>query len=477
MAAYLAGRVGKRGPIYVTAAVSLLVLALTLYMYAAIYSNTPAPGAYSLTEKYPWINIGSFTINYFLGVDGLSAPLILVSALLTVLVVVGSKSEIHHHEPEYYALLLLFEGSIMGVFTSLNLVAFYIFWELVLIPMFFFIGVWGGDRRKYAAMKFIIFTFVASTIMLLGFLAVYLGVTPQTFDIPDLSGKVPAAIQYLPLLATFIGFGVKLPVFPFHTWLPDAHVEAPAPISVLLAGVLLKMGGYGFIRISIGLFPGASFQYAWVFMLIGIVSMFYGAIVALRAKDLKKMIAFTSINHMGFVLFGAYATLVSGNILGIQGAIFQMFTHALAIGSLFMMSGYIKELMGTRDITVLKDLKTTMPRLSVLLVLGSAAAMGMPPFASFLAELMVIAAGISAYSITAVTILVPVITSAYFLWMIKRTVLSGGGDKHEVHDVHGLDLLALSLYYVPLIILIVFSMLILNPATPVAQWVVHLRGS
>jgi NADH-quinone oxidoreductase subunit M len=180
---------------------------------------------------------------------------------------------------------------------------------------------------------------------------------------------------------------------------------------------------------------------------------------------------------MGFVLFGAYATVVSGNLLGIQGAIFQMFTHALAIGSLFMMSGYIKELMGTRDIMVLKGLKTTMPRLSVLLVLGSAAAMGMPPFASFLAELMVIAAGISAYSITAVTILVPVITSAYFLWMIKRTVLSSAGDKPEVHDVHGLDLLALSLYYVPLIILIVFSMLILNPATPVAQWVVHLEGS
>jgi NADH-quinone oxidoreductase subunit M len=476
VAAYIAGKRDSRGAIYVTAGVSIFVLAIAVYTYAGIYANPPAPGGYSLVEKYAWINIGGFTINYFLGVDGLSAPLILVSAILTVLVIVGSKAEIHHHEPEYYALLLLFEGSIMGVFSSLNLVMFYIFWELVLIPMFFFIGIWGGERRKYAAMKFILFTFVASTIMLLGFLAVYLGVSPTTFDIPDLSGKVPAGIQFLPLIATFIGFGVKLPVVPFHTWLPDAHVEAPAPISVLLAGVLLKMGGYGFIRISIGLFPNASLQYAWAFMLIGIVSMFYGAIVALLAKDLKKIIAFTSINHMGFVLFGAYATVVSGNILGVQGAIFQMFTHALAIGSLFMLSGYIKELAGTRDITVLRGLKTTMPRVSVLLVLGSAAAMGMPPFASFLAELMVIAAGISAYPVTAITILVPVITSGYFLWMIKRTVLSSAGDRANVHDLHGLDLFALSLYYVPLIILIVFSSLILDPATPVAQWVVHLRG-
>lgn len=474
--AYLAGRADRRGAIYVSVAASILIFAVALYAYAAIYVSPPAPGAYSLTEKYTWISIQSFTINYFLGLDGLSAPLVLVSALLTVLVVLSSKKQITHHEPEYYSLLLLFEGSIMGVFSSLNLIFFYIFWELVLIPMFFFIGIWGGDRRRYAAMKFILFTFVASTIMLLGFLAVYLGVTPQTFDIPALSGKVPAAIQYLPLLATFIGFGVKLPVVPFHTWLPDAHVQAPAPISVLLAGVLLKMGGYGFIRISIGLFPQASLHYAWVFMSIGIVTMFYGAIVALLAKDLKRMIALTSINHMGFVLFGAFATLVSGNILGVQGAIFQMFTHALAIGSLFMLSGYIHEQAGTRDIAILKGLKSTMPRTAALLVLGSAAAMGVPPFASFLAELMVIAAGISVYSSTAVTILVPLITSGYFLWMIKRTVLSSAGDKYEVHDVHGLDLLALSLYYVPLIILIVFSFLILNPSTPVAQWVVHLGG-
>jgi NADH-quinone oxidoreductase subunit M len=412
-----------------------------------------------------------------LGVDGLSSPLLFVSSLLTVLVIAGSKKLINTHEPEYYALLFVFEGAIMGVFTSLNLILFYIFWEVVLIPMFFFIGVWGGPRRKYAAMKFIIFTYAGSTIMLLGFLYVYLGMQTPSFDIPDLAGHIPITLQYLPLLASFIGFAVKLPLVPFHTWLPDAHVEAPAPISVLLAGVLLKMGGYGFLRISIGLFPNASAQYAWVFLILGLFSMFYGAAAAVLQKDLKKMIAFTSINHMGFVLFGAYATLVSGNLLGIQGAIFQMFTHALAIGSLFMVSGFIHEQAGTREIPLLKGMEATMPRTAAVLVLGSAAAMAFPPFSSFLAEFMVIAAGISAYPMTAVSILVPVITAGYFLWTIKRIVLSAPEGAKGLRDLSWSDVAAFAVYFVPLVVLIVFSSLLLTPALHVAQFLSGLaRG-
>ena len=474
---YIASRRNKRAGIYLTGAIAVVVLLLSIYSFWLVYSNPPAPGGYALTEKYIWV--GAIGLNYLLGIDGLSAPLVLVSSLLTVFVIYGSRRFIEHNEAEYYALLLFFEGAIMGVFLSLNLVVFYVFWELVLIPMFFFIGVWGGPRRKYAALKFILFTYAASTIMLLGFLAVYLGMPTPTFDIPDLAGKIPLGVQYLPLLASFIGFGVKLPVVPFHTWLPDAHVEAPAPISVLLAGVLLKMGGYGFLRISIGLFPQASSQYAWVFLIIGAGTMFYGAIVALLARDLKRMIALTSINHMGFVLFGAYATVVTGNIIGVQGAIFQMFAHALAVGSLFMLSGYIHEQTGTREIPLLKGLKVTMPRTALLLVLGSGAAMGVPPFASFLAELMTIAAGISAYNIFAVTILVPVITSGYFLWMIKRAVLSPpevGASNHEGQDMRRSDAAVIGLYFVPLVILLVFSFLILAPATPVAQFLAGLRG-
>ena len=472
---YLLTKWNKRTGIYASLGIGAAVFLVAAYVFWQVYATPPPPGSYLLQEKYSWISFGSFGLDYFLGTDGLSSPLLFVSALLTVLAIYGSMKLIEHHEAEYYALIFLFEGSIMGVFTSLNLILFYIFWEIVLIPMFFFIGVWGGPRRKYAALKFIIFTYAGSTIMLLGFLYVYLGMinTPgavASFNIPDLAGRVPAALQYLPLVASFIGFAVKLPLVPFHTWLPDAHVEAPSPISVLLAGVLLKMGGYGFLRISIGLFPTASVQYAWVFLALGLFSMFYGAVAAVLQKDLKKMIAFTSINHMGFVLFGAYATLVSSNILGIQGAIFQMFTHALAVGSLFMLSGYIQHQAGTREIPLLKGLGTSMPRTAVVLVLGSAAAMGLPPFSSFLAEFMVIAAGISASPITAVSILVPVITAGYFLWMIKRTVLSPAEGTHESHDLTWYDVAAFAAYLVPLVIFIVASYVILNPAQPVAEF-------
>ncbi|HME18870.1 MAG TPA: NADH-quinone oxidoreductase subunit M [Nitrososphaerales archaeon] len=470
---YLATRANKKGGIYFSAAVALIVFLVSAYVFWGVYSSPPLQGQYSFVEKHSWISFQSVGLNYFLGVDGLSSPLLFISSLLTILVIAGSRKLIDTHESEYYALLFLFEGAIMGVFTSLNLILFYVFWEVVLIPMFFFIGVWGGPRRKYAAMKFIIFTYTGSTIMLLGFLYVYLGMQTPSFDIPTLSGHIPVALQYLPLLASFIGFAVKLPLVPFHTWLPDAHVEAPAPISVLLAGVLLKMGGYGFLRISIGLFPNASVQYAWVFLALGLISMFYGAVAALLQKDLKKMIAFTSINHMGFVLFGAYATLVSGNLLGIQGAIFQMFTHGLAVGSLFMLTGYIHHQAGTREIPMLKGMKTTMPRTAAVLVLGSAAAMGLPPFSSFLAEFMVIVAGISAYPVTAVSILVPVITAGYFLWTIKRTVLSDAEGTATVHDLSWSDVAAFAAYLVPLVVLIVFSYLVLTPALPVAQ---YLRG-
>ncbi len=468
---YAAMKLNRRAGIYASLALSAVVLLVAGYVFWQVYASPPAPGQYLLQEKYSWISFSYFGLDYLLGTDGLSSPLLFVSALLTVLAIFGSRKLIDHHEAEYYALVFLFEGAIMGVFTSLNLILFYIFWEVVLIPMFFFIGIWGGPRRKYAALKFIIFTYAGSTIMLLGFLYVYLGMLPySTFDIPDLAGKVPAALQYLPLLASFIGFAVKLPLVPFHTWLPDAHVEAPSPISVLLAGVLLKMGGYGFLRISIGLFPAASAQYAWAFLALGLFSMFYGAVAAVLQKDLKKMIAFTSINHMGFVLFGAYATLISGNLLGIQGAIFQMFTHALAVGSLFMLSGYIQHQAGTREIPLLKGLGTQMPRTAAVLVLASAAAMGLPPFSRFLAEFMVIAAGISASAITAISVLVPVITAGYFLWMIKRTVLSQSEAGHEVHDMGWSDVAAFAVYLIPLVVLIVASYVILGPALNVAQF-------
>jgi NADH-quinone oxidoreductase subunit M len=471
---YILTRYIKKIGIIFSVAVSVFLVLLSLYVVASIYTNRPGPNSYAFVERFSWISYGPVGVDYYVGADGLSSPLILLSSILTLLVIFGSRNLIEKNEAEYYSLIFLFEGAIMGVFLSLNLIFFYIFWELVLIPMFFFIGIWGGPRRKYAAMKFIIFTFVGSTVMLLGFLYVYLASGLQSFNIPELSGKVPEGLQFIPLILTFLGFGVKLPVFPFHTWLPDAHVEAPSPISVLLAGVLLKMGGYGFLRISLGLFPQAASQYSSFFITLSIISMFYAAFVAMLQKDLKRMVAYTSINHMGFVMLGSFSTAVSGSLLGIDGALLQMFTHGLAIGSLFMLTGYIQHQAGTREIQLLKGLRETMPRTAILLVLGSWAAMALPPFASFLAEFMVIAAAVAAYPLASVSVLVPVITAGYFLWMIKRTVLS----KIELHDVHDMsiaDMLSFIVYLAPLVIVLVFSFLITDPLTPVAQFLAGLR--
>jgi NADH-quinone oxidoreductase subunit M len=291
-------------------------------------------------------------------------------------------------------------------------------------------------------------------------------------------GKIPAGLQYLPLLAVFVGLAVELPIFPLHSWQPDAYEQAPAPVNVLLSGILPKFAGYGVIRIAIGLFPQASFQYAWAFIILAVVSMFYGAIVALLTGDLKRMFAYTSISHMGFVLFGTFASVASGNPLGIEGAIFLMFTHALAVGALFTLSGFVEGQSGTRKIPLLGGMGQRAPLTAALLAASSCAAMGIPPFASFLAELMVISGGISAYVSTAVTILVPVITGAYFLWMLKRVIIDpappGAATARASMDISRADATIIALYLVPLVLLTAFSFLLLSPAAPVAQWAISL---
>jgi NADH-quinone oxidoreductase subunit M len=308
-------------------------------------------------------------------------------------------------------------------------------------------------------MKFFLFTYAGSLIMLLGFIALYVFAAP-TFDMVALSLiQIPFWVQTIVTIATFIGFGVKLPVVPFHTWLPDAHVEAPAPISVLLAGVLLKMGGYGFIRINLTLLPEASQTYAWFFITIGVITMFYGAIVAMTQKDMKRLIALTSVNHMGFVLVGAFTM----NAYGVAGSIFQMFNHAIAIGLLFMLSGYIHEQAGTREIPLLRGLKNTMPKTATLIVLASTAGMGVPIFAPFISEYMVIVGAISYDLILGIAVFVPMITAAYFLWMLKRilmTPVDKSGKNHK--DMDRFSVLQLSLYLAPLLLLLIFPWLILD---------------
>jgi len=431
---------------------STLVLALVIF---ATYRQDQT--GFQMIENYPWA--GSFGLSFTLGIDGVSLPLLIISALLTTLAAAGSWREISFSVGPYHALLLLFEGAIIGVFTSLNLILFYVFWELVLIPMFFFIGVWGGPNKKYAAMKFLIFTHVGSTVMLLGFIALYVFSQPNTFDLVALSTlRLPLMLQVPMAVAVFFGFAVKLPVVPFHTWLPDAHVEAPAPISVLLAGLLLKMGGYGFIRIMLGLFPEASRFLAPGLVGLAVLTMFYGAIVAMIQQDLKRMIALTSINHMGYVLLGAF----SFTAMGLSGAVFQMFNHACAIGILFLMSGVIHQQMGTRTIRELTGFGRVMPVTAVLLVLGSLGAMGFPSFGSFISEYMVILSAIKVNLLLAAVVLVPAITAGYFVWMLRRVLMSSPEGKVVRTEAPVYELLTLAAFLAPLLLLGIYPAPVLS---------------
>jgi len=441
---YFAGFLGERISKALTITFASATVVATLYILVGFNWSTPG---FQLVETYDWAN--AFGLTYVVGVDGISLPLLIITSLLTTLSAAGSWDQITSKVKEYNALLLLFEGAIVGVFTSLNLVAFYVFWELVLIPMFFFIGVWGGPRKRYAAMKFLIMTHVGSILLLLSFISLYALSNPHTFNFMQLTNlHLPLVVQVLISLGFFIGFGVKMPIFPFHTWLPDAHVEAPAPISVLLAGLLLKMGGYGFIRMNLFLMPEASRFLAPFFIGVAIFTMFYGAIVAMIQQDFKRMVAFTSINHMGYVLLGAF-TLTT---VGVSNAVFQMFNHALAIGALFLMSGVIHEHMGTRTIRELSGMGSAMPKTSFLLVLASLAAMGFPGFSNFISEYYVLLAGISVNAYYAVAVLVPGITAGYFVWTLRRILLNPKAKSLPSREAPWYTLLTLTLFLIPLLI-------------------------
>ncbi len=480
---YLVGLTRAAAAKYFTLAVSVAVLGLAIGIFT-IFGGSDTILSNQLMENLTWApNLG---LTYLLSADGISLPLILVSAFLTTLAVAGSFHQIHEKEPEYYALLMIFEGAIMGVFTSMNLILFFVFWELVLIPMFFFIGVWGGPRRRYAAMKFIIYTTAGSVVMLLGFVVLYFQLLAGGFNTFDLTriwsimqgySGITQMAKLLITAAVFFGFAVKLPVVPFHTWLPDAHVEAPAPISVLLAGLLLKMGGYGFIRVSLTLFPDVTGIVSPVYISLGLISIIYAGIVATMQDDLKRLIALTSINHMGYVLVGAYTALP----IGIAGSVFQMFNHACAIGLLFLLSGVLHENAGTRLVSHLKGLRVGMPLTSGLLALGSFAAIGMPGLSNFLSEFMVITGAVQFSWYLAVILLGPAITAGYFMWVLNRVVFSQPAAEPRVHESPRFDLLVLACFLIPIFILGIYPAPMLNQINPAVKFLydyhlVHLPG-
>jgi len=394
---------------------TLIPLALSIILFLGFDRSAGAAGVIQFEEKLSWIP----TINayYHLGVDGLSLPLVILMAFLGFMVVLISW-KVSLRLREYFAWLLLLETSILGVFISLDLLLFFVFWEIEVIPMYFLISIWGTGRKEYSAMKYVIFTLFGSAMMLAGILSLYFAT--GSLSMVEMRGlDIPIVGIFLLL---FIGFAIKLPVFPLHTWLPDAHTDAPTAVSVVLAGALLKMGGYGMIRVCVGIFPQVALHYAPILVAFAVVTVLYGAAVTLRQTDLKRMIAYSSISHMGYVLLGVFAlTQVS-----LTGAALQMFSHGVITGLLFAVAGLVMHNSGERNLNKLGGLARQMPIIAVVFSIAGLGALGLPTTSGFAAEFLVflgsftstIVAGIQVYTILAV--LGIVVTAGYILWMLQR---------------------------------------------------------
>jgi NADH-quinone oxidoreductase subunit M len=422
---------------------SLATLLLAGYMMTQFESGT---AAFQFQENFIWID--SFGINYHLGVDGISMLLILLTAFLSVIAIVGSWNYVKDRELAFFASLLVLETGMIGVFAAMDLFLFYVFWEIQLIPMYFVIGIWGGERRIYAAIKFFLYTFAGSVLMLVAILGIVWWYTANvgatTFSIEALSGAgFPRNVQVWAFLAFFVAFAVKVPMFPFHTWLPDAHVEAPTAGSVILAGVLLKMGAYGMIRFCIGFFPEiAVAAIPWV-MLFSVIAIVYGAMVSLVQPDMKKLVAYSSVSHMGFVTAGLFAF----NMQGIQGSVLYMVNHGILTGALFQMVGFFYERTHTRQIKDYGGFARPLPVAAAffsLFVLGS---LGLPGLNGFISEFLVLVGMFQYAKIWAIIAAFGIIGSAaYLLWMYQRTMFNELGDERwlSLRDLNAREIFTLA---------------------------------
>ncbi|HLZ63549.1 MAG TPA: NADH-quinone oxidoreductase subunit M [Ktedonosporobacter sp.] len=435
---------------------SALVLVLSLYIFFNILNAGQGFGDLSHLPdaiNIPWINfaVGTtrFKINYFLGVDGLSLPMVILNALLTMLSVIGGWEK--KRVKDYMALLLLLEAGVMGVFMALDLLLFFLFWEIELAPMFLLIGFWGSDvikhgmpGRIYSAWKFLLYTFFGSVFMLAGILILYFSSGQQTADMTILTQHLlpntpipgfalPMGLQLITFLLVFTAFAVKIPMFPFHTWLPDAHTDAPTEVSVILAGVLLKMGAYGLIRICLSLFPQGVHDFAGWLAVIAVINIIYGAGICLVQKDMKKLIAYSSVSHMGIILLGVAAAAGAGDAIfhpaneaafrsaALMGATLQMFCHGIITGLLFFCVGVIYDHAHTREISVFGGVAKKMPRLATLFTFAGMASAGLPGLAGFVAEYMVFTGSFGVWTtVTTISVFTMILTAGYLLWMLKR---------------------------------------------------------
>lgn len=454
---------------WITLTATLVVCGFTFY---ALSFFQISQAGFQMIEQASWIP--QFNVQYLLGTDGISFPMVFLTAIISVLACLGSFG-IKEREKEYYFLYLLLETGMMGTFLALDLFLFYIFWELVLVPMYFLIGIWGGPRREYAAIKFFLYTLAGSLFMLLGILGVYFAAQPHTFNMIELI-KMSRGLLFekIVFLAFFLGFAIKVPIFPFHTWLPDAHVEAPTPISVILAGVLLKMGTYGFFRFSYPLFPNATAWFQPAMAVLAIIGIIYGGFVALAQTDFKKMVAYSSVSHMGFVLLG----LAALNANGFRGGLLQMFNHGTITGGLFLLVGVLYDRAHTRDMNGFGGLGVKMPAYAGILTFFSLASLGLPTLSGFISEFLVLLGGYQySKTLTALATIGIILSASYLLYMIQRVLLGKLNPKWTaLPDINARELMTL----VPLMVLIlaigIYPNLILDYMIPTLDALLKTLG-
>src|SRR6476469_8138165 len=434
---------------------SLGIAILTFVVSIPLFTGyDAASGTMQFIENYTWI--AAIAANYHLGVDGISIALILLTTFTTVLVILGAWDSVHDRVSQYYAAFLFLEGLMIGVFSALDAMLFYVFFEGMLIPMFLIIGGWGGPRRIYASIKFFLYTFLGSVFMLVGLVWLYLqGGSWQLADMYALPLSMPA--QTWLFFAFLIAFAVKVPMFPVHTWLPDAHVEAPTGGSVILAAIMLKIGGYGFLRFSLPIVPDASQAYAWVVIALSLIAVVYIGLVALVQDDMKKLIAYSSISQMGFVTLGTFIAFALvrdfGNLdaarLGLQGAMVQMISHGFVSGAMFSCVGVVYDRMHTRMIRDYGGVANVMPWFAFFMVLFAMANSGLPGTSGFVGEFMVILASFQDHPLLAFTAATTLITgAAYTLWLAKRVIWGDVANAHvaEMQDMNPREWIVLGVF-------------------------------
>ena len=417
---------------YLAAGFSAVTLILALVAFC-VFDRSAAPGTFQFQDTFAWIP--AINANYHVGVDGLSMPLVLLTAFLGLMVVLISWKE-HTRVREYFAWLLLLEASILGVFCALDMLLFFVFWEIEIIPMYFLISVWGSGRKEYSSIKYVVYTLFGSALMLAGILSLYF--TTGTLSMVEIAeGGLGMAQTLMPPAAIFlllvIGFAVKLPTVPVHTWLPDAHTDAPTAGSVMLAGALIKMGGYGIIRVCVSFFPDVAKDYAPVFLVLAVISILYGAAITLRQTDIKRLIAYSSVSHMGLVMLGVFAL----GEASLTGAALQMVSHGLLTGLLFAMAGLTIHNVEERDLRKLGGLARQAPIIAVIFSIAGLGSLGLPLTSGFAAEFITFAGsyssgivdGIRVYTI--LSVIGVVLAAGYILWMIQRTFYGPPQEKFD----------------------------------------------